>query len=144
MKKILLCLVLVFFITACGNKTLICEGTILDNDEIKIEESIKFVMSSAQVFEATSTVKYFFKVNVEENLDILEIDIKESVSAFDDSAGVTSTYFRNPGSIGVDTKLILDKLTLEEIEYFSGIAGLRGKTHSETVKAMNSIGYICR
>jgi len=144
MKKILLCFVLIFIITGCGTSALTCGGVINENEDVVVEEEIVFVIRRNEIIEIRNAITFTFNNNVEENASNQERYLREANEHYDESEGIIVSYFRRDNSVGIDIKLVLDKLTTEEREDFIRIAGLHRKTHSDAVRAMNEIGHLCK
>jgi hypothetical protein len=140
--KLFICCLCIMFLVGCRSTTLTCKKTVLDDDSIKINETISFVFKRHQLTKIIASTSYQYKSDVENNSNILKEALNSKYEVYKKSKGVKAHNSKESYGIYLELTLNIGKLTDEEKNDFDWLT--ENKEFEIIHKSLEKEGYSCR
>jgi len=143
-KKIVVCLCCILFLTGCGSKTLKCTQRISDFPSVKADETISFEYKNKKVVSIQNSIRYIYTENIDSNYEVMANSLKEQFSIYDASEAIDYNIQKEKNGLLFVVKINVDKLTEEESAFFGYMLKYKDSLYKDVVNDLNAQGYQCK
>lgn len=130
MKKCVLILFVLMFLTGCKKTYLTCSRTVVDDQSIKVEETIKLGYKRKQLHTSDMYLDYTFKGNSNMNEENLKKELLSECERYKDIKGVKCSVYNIDNKLRFELSLTVEDISKEDYTNFENMLDYGNYTNS--------------
>jgi len=133
---------ILLLVVGCKSTNLSCTKTIIDTEDVKVNEKISLNFEKKKLKQSFFTLDYYYGNNVESNAQLTRESLEEQFSNYKDSSGVEYFFTNIEEGIHFELQVNPEKLTEEEKTFLE--KQVNYKDYNSARETLASDGYQCK
>ncbi len=142
MKKKVWIFFILLFAVGCKSTNLTCTKTIIDSEDVKVEEKISLNFKKKKLDKTFYSLDYYYASNIEANAEATKDSLEEQFSDYKDSKGIEYFFSNTDQGIHFELQMNPNKVSDEDKEYFE--KQISYKSYADAKDELISDGYQCK
>lgn len=138
--KLFGCVLLVIFLTGCEKTYLSCSKTLVDNDTLKINKTIKLGYKKADLVNSNVYYDYKFKNENSTNLETMKKELNEECGIYKNMDGVSCNVSNIDNGLHFELSLEIDKVSEKDAVQFEEMINYGSYTDTKNELSKE---YVC-
>lgn len=142
MKKTVWIFLILLLTVGCKSTNLTCTKTIIDSEDVKVEEKISLNFKNKKLDKTFYSLDYYYADNIDMNAQATRESLEEQFSSYKDAKGIEYFFSNTNQGIHFELQMSPNKVNETDKEYFE--KQISYKNYNEAKEVLIGDGYQCK